>query len=218
MDKQKSAARKSINTGAFQVGTPDLYIGCPDTGAYDRGCHCWVEEVKVYEKALTDPDIYALSDQFHQNLPHIFNAKGWRIRGDQNQNAANVSFSGKAPLNTRRIFLYPIRVGTGPRNPLSSAKRYVESGHNGGREPSTAFEDNNNACQISSKNGIFWIGVEFKSAVTVRSMKIELYLTHLREFEIQTMVTPYVWKTVCVCGENNDTTKNGMVYTFTATW
>lgn len=172
----------------------------------------------MYEKALTDPDIYALSDQFHQNLPHIFNAKGWRIRGDQNQNAANDSFSGKAPLNTRRIFLYPIRVGTGPRNPLSNAKRYVESGHNGGREPSTAFEDNNNACQISSKNGIFWIDVEFKSAVTVRSMKIELYLTHLREFEIQTMVTPYVWKTVCVCDENNDTTKNGMVYTFTATW
>ena len=63
IDRKKSAAMTKTNN-APQDGTPDLYVGCPSTSA-SNGCDCWVKEVKVFDRVLSDDDIHALSDQFH---------------------------------------------------------------------------------------------------------------------------------------------------------
>ena len=56
LDKEKSTAtrEKSVTT----QGSSDLLVGYNADG--------WIKEVKVFDQALSDAEVFALSDQFHR--------------------------------------------------------------------------------------------------------------------------------------------------------
>ena len=62
LDKTKSVGvQRDLLEGDLQ---PHLWIGSSDGNRDGAQTNCWVKEIAVFDRALSDEDIYKLSDEF----------------------------------------------------------------------------------------------------------------------------------------------------------